>query len=346
MSELAEFSVGYQVMPEEDEFFWKIVADYRESVTEVYFAWPSQPSGRAPVAEEHQEQLLWELQRLRRLGVRLNLLLNASCYGEKAVSVSFSREVVALMDFLMEKVGLEVVTTMSPLVASTVKKHFPRVSRRASVNLRIGTVAGLEYVADFFESYCLQREFNRDRGRLFQLQEWARSEGKELQILANSGCLNFCSFQTFHDNAVAHEKEMKGIDSVQDLPTLCRHFYRDETHRLKFIQNSSWIRPEDIHLHQQVFSGSYKLATRMHGHPRLVLAAYSQGHYEGNLLDLLEPGFSQEWWPLILDNKRFPQEWFPRVLACDKKCQQCQYCRGLTSQVLVALNPEGADRES
>ncbi len=330
-----KFSVGYQVL--EDEFFSEIVSDFKQMVAEVYFAWPGQPSGRAPLKEKFQKQILWELNQLKRLGVSLNLLLNASCYGNRALSFSFSQEVVSLVGYLQDKIGLETVTTMSPLVAKTIKKHFPELKRRASVNMRLGTIASLKYVADFFEGYCLQREYNRDRKRLMEIQEWAEKEGKELQILANSGCLNFCSFQTFHDNAVAHEKQMKGMEPFPDLPTLCRYFYREKSHRLEFLQNSSWIRPEDVPVHHAFFQGTYKLATRMHQHPRLVLAAYTQGYYEGNLLDLLEPGFSQEWWPVIVDNRRFPQEWFRQVLKCEKNCSCCHYCQKAAEKVLINL---------
>ncbi|MCM8768942.1 MAG: hypothetical protein NC911_04600 [Candidatus Omnitrophica bacterium] len=341
MSKVGKLSVGYRVMPEETEFFWEVVADYRESISEVYFAWPGQASGRAPVEEKYQEQILWELEKIKKLGIQLNLLLNASCYGRQALSSDFAREIVSLVGFLIDRLGIGTITTMSPLVAETIKKNFPKINRRASVNMRLGTIAALKYVQDFFEGYCLQREYNRDTSRLSEIQAWAIKEGKELQILANSGCLNFCSFQTFHDNAVAHEKEMDS-NRVSDLPPLCRQFYKHPRHRLEFLQNSSWIRPEDIQLHQQIFFGSYKLATRMHGHPRMVLAAYHSGRYQGNLLDLLEPGFSEDWWPLMVDNTRFPPDWFSQVLTCAKNCWHCDFCCQVAGKVMISLSPEDA----
>ena len=36
------------------------------------------------------------------------------------------------------------------------------------------------------------------------------AEGKELYMLANSGCLNNCSAHVFHDNLVAHEAQIAG----------------------------------------------------------------------------------------------------------------------------------------
>ena len=41
-------------------------------------------------------------------------------------------------------------------------------------------------------------------------------------MLANSGCLNFCAAQIFHDNLVAHESEVSETVNVCDrTPAVC-----------------------------------------------------------------------------------------------------------------------------
>ena len=40
------------------------------------------------------------------------------------------------------------------------------------------------------------------------LKAWADANGKSLHFLVNSGCMNYCSGQSFHDNLVAHEAEI------------------------------------------------------------------------------------------------------------------------------------------
>ena len=79
---------------------------------------------------------------------------------------------------------------------------------RASVNMRLGTVRAMEYVSHLFDSFYIQREYNRDLDRIDELREWAGRNGKRLYMLANSGCLLWCAVQTFHDNMVAHEAEV------------------------------------------------------------------------------------------------------------------------------------------
>lgn len=340
------FSVGFRIMPDESELFSKIVSDYRDSITEVYFAWPGEPSGRSPVAIQHGTLFWEEIRRIASLGIGLNLVLNAACYGSKALARDLA-EHIEMQVGRAESIGLlSAVTTMSPLVARTVRRYYPHIDLRASVNMRLGTVKGMEYVADLFTSYNIQREYNRDPERLHELGQWAEQHGKRLHVLANSGCLNFCSFQTFHDNVVAHENEMRNPEPIPGITTLCRHFYQDRKNWANFLAGS-WIRPEDIAEHSRFFPGTYKLATRMHENPRQVIHAYCSGRYYGNLLDVMEPGLQDVFLPFIIDNTLFPEDWSTRTMRCSKRCHACGYCRDAAEQVFVDLSmfKEGRSRK-
>ena len=84
-----KFAVGYQE-PENREPFSRIVQDYREHICEVYFALPGSPSGRADFAQKGSiDRLEAELDSIRKMGVKLDLLFNANCYqssdGEKTL---------------------------------------------------------------------------------------------------------------------------------------------------------------------------------------------------------------------------------------------------------------------
>jgi collagenase-like PrtC family protease len=74
---------------------------------------------------------------------------------------------------LQESSGLDLVTTTSLAIAKTVKEDFPGVEVRASVNMRLGTVKAMEYVATLFDSFYVQREYNRDLERIGELKQWA-----------------------------------------------------------------------------------------------------------------------------------------------------------------------------
>ncbi len=342
------YCIGYQLPEDDEESLVDIVGEFQGQIDEVYFPWLDMPSGRSPMTSrggavnwEAQARLERDLVSFRDMGVELDLLLNASCYGGLAVSRSLANLVCSVIAHLQDLVGLDVVTTTSPVIAATVKTNFPEIDVRASVNMRTGEVKGMQYVAHLFDSFYLQREYNYDLQRIGELKGWCDSAGKGLFLLANSGCLNFCSVQTFHDNLVAHEKEADETRNLSDLPpALCWEFYQRRENWPVLLQGS-WVRPEDVHHYEGLFP-AMKLATRMHAHPRRVIKAYCREAFDGNLLDLLEPGHGPLLAPSVIDNSRFPDDWFERRAACDKKCHACDYCASVLETVLWPV--AGGDR--
>ena len=338
-----KFAIGYQLSGKNEESFVDIVRDFKDSIEEVYFPWLDMPSGRAPLTNQ-RGIIDWNGQRIqeddlklfKKMGIRLNLLFNATCYGSYGISQYLANIVCSTVDYLSREVGLDIITTSSLMIAKIVKENFKDIDIRASVNMRIGTVKGMEYVSGLFSSFYIQREYNRDLKRLEELKEWADSNNKKLYLLANSGCLNFCSGQTFHDNLVSHEKEINETLNIDKYnPSICWEYYKDRNNRPAFLQNS-WIRPEDMRNYQKYFS-SVKLATRMHSNPGKVIKAYVQEKFSGNLLDLLEPGYGPVFSGYIIDNLRFPEDWFDKTTGCDKKCNKCDYCNTVLEKVLLKV---------
>jgi len=334
------FALGYQ-QPENGEPFAAIVADYRDKVGEVYFPWVGMASGRAALGRacgetdwDAQRILEEDLQELRRLGVKLDLLFNANCYGGRALSESLENEVRAVIEHLGEVCGgADIITTTSLMIARTVKNYYPAIEVRASVNMRIGTTQAMGYVADLFDSFYLQRDWQRDVNYVKKVHDWCGRRGKKLCLLANSGCLRFCPGQSFHDNMVAHDAEIGAMKNVKDwIPHVCWGLYRQPENFVEILK-STWIRPEDIRRYEGL-ADTVKLATRMHSHPRMVIGAYAEGRFSGNLLDLLEPAFSTAFAPCYLDNAAFPADWAEKIAACPADCEACDYCRRVLDQVL------------
>ena len=336
--------VGYRLPNEDGRSFFEEIEPYFSHIDEVFFPWVDMPSGRSALGNSDgyidwraQEHLVEELSAIRKRGIRLDLLLNANCYGAEALSERFRNRILSVIDYLYSRTGgVDVVTTASPFVAECVKKHFPDTRVRASVNMSIGTVKAIEYLDDLFDSFYLQREYNRDLARVRLLSEACRNRGKELFMLANSGCLNFCTGHIFHDNLVAHEKEICGMQNVTDFePLTCVRHFRKAENRNSFLQGS-WVRPEDIHHYEGLISG-VKLATRTHHRPSHVISAYARGKFVGNLLDLCEPGYGALFAPYVIDNTLLPADFFERVTSCEKQCHACNYCRSVFDKACVRI---------
>ena len=337
-----KFAVGFQLYENGQEPFSEIVKDYRESISEVFFAWQDIPTGRSGVASVHgytdwsaQKRAEEELRTIKAMGVKLDLLFNGNCYGQYAISEKLANTVTSVIEYLEEEVGgVDIITTASLAIAHTVKKAFPHVEVRASVNMKIGSIKGMEYVSDLFDSFHVQRDFNRNLEYLKELKKWADKAGKKLVMLANSGCFVNCSGQIFHDNLVAHEHEICEVNNLKDFtPYVCwRALKKPENWHL--LLENTWVRPEDIHNYEGLFD-TVKLAMRMHTHPAMVIGAYSRGYHYGNTLDLFEPGFGRALAPYVINNAAFPEDWFKRTTECKKNCHECGYCRSVLEKVLV-----------
>lgn len=341
---MARFAVGYQLSEDGEESFVELVRDYQDAIAEVYFPWVGAASGRAALGRQRglvdwtaQERLEADLKAFRAMGKKLDLLFNANCYGARAVSQHLENEVGSILTHLDDMVGgVDVVTTASLAVARTVKTYFPGIEVRASVNMRIGTVEAMGYVADLFDSYYLQRDFQRDMSYVKEVRAWCDDNGKKLCMLANSGCLRHCPGQTFHDNMVAHDSEIDEQKNIEGwTPHVCWNLYKNRKNWPAILQ-ATWIRPEDLHNYEEMFD-VIKLATRMHEKPRMVIHAYTDRQYPGNLLDLLEPGFGPACAPGIIANNEFPDDWFLQTSTCDRRCHRCDYCRSALE--LVAVEP-------
>jgi hypothetical protein len=336
-----KFAVGYQQSEITGETFSDIVRDYKEHISEVYFPWVGTASGRNSLGSKRgyrnwdsQNQLEYDLEQIREMGVKLDLLFNANCYGQYAVSEKLANETASILEHLEEVAGgADIVTTTSLAIAKTVKKYFPKVEVRASVNMRIGNTNAMKYVSGLFDSFYMQRDMQRDIPYVKKVKKWCDENGKGLYMLANSGCLYTCPGQSFHDNLVAHDAE---IDEVKNIPNwtphVCWNLYKDRKNWPAILQ-STWIRPEDLHNYDSIFP-VVKLATRLHSHPRMVLGAYTSRDFSGNLLDLFEPSFSSIFAPNYIDNKAFPEDFFEKISSCKRDCEACGYCEKTLEKVL------------
>ncbi len=299
-----KYMVGYQI--QKDSSFVDEIIKYKDSIYEVYFSWGDFANGRNNQLRqsgltpwEAQERQINELKKLAENGIRLNLLLNGNCYGKDSQSRVFFNKIGETIDFLAENLSLDSVTTTSPLIAKFIKNNFGNIKTRASINMRIGTVEGMSYIAEYFDGYYMQREYNRNFDKIKELKDWCDKNGKELFMLANSGCLNNCSAQTFHDNLVSHETEISAMDNAYQFTGVCHEFLEKEENYKALIDNTNFVRPEDMHLYDEYFVAT-KLATRVSRNPITILKSYVNGKYVGNILEILEPAHSI--YPYVLEN--------------------------------------------
>lgn len=308
-----KFSVGYQLR--EDTSFLESIVRNKEHIHEIYFSWADFANGRNNQLRQN-DMTPWEaqarqeadLKTLSSEGVAFNLLFNATCYGKGSQSRAFFRKIGETITYIQERIGLASVTTTSPLIAKFIKENFEGIDVRASVNMSIGTVEGMDYVGEYFDSYYLKRELNRYFYKIRELKQWCTEHDKVLYGLANSGCLNNCSAHVFHDNLVSHENEIAAMDNGYAFEGICKKYLRNAEHAHALLDYTSYIRPEDICLYEGIFP-TMKLATRVSICPEKIIEAYiEQQSYSGSILDLLEPNHTETMYPNLLENREIRSE--------------------------------------
>lgn len=298
-----KFSVGLNFT--NDNFTSSIIKN-KNHIYEAYFSWGDFANGRknqltdeAYTPWELYDKQICTLRALSKENIKLNLLFNANCYGRDSQSRAFFEKIGTTVDYINENFSLASVTTTSPLIAKFLKNNFEKIEVRASVNMEIGTTEGMDYIAKYFDSYYMKREHNRNLEQVKHLSEWCKQNGKKLFMLANSGCLNNCSVHNFHDNLVAHESEISKMDNAYNFCGICKEYLADENNFKSLIQNTNFVRPEDICKYEG-YVEAVKLATRIHNRPESVLQSYVGAKYVGNILELLEPAHSI--YPYVIEN--------------------------------------------
>jgi hypothetical protein len=266
-----------------------------------------------------------DLSRLRAMDVDGVLLLDASCYGGDVVSEPFFRLIERGVQTVKESIHLKAVVTMTPPLAEFLKKAFPKLEIRASVNERIGLVNQMEYAGRCYDGFYLRSDLSRDIRLVEKARKWCDAHEKSLHLVANSGCLYECPFLLEHLNTMGHQAEIAAGGSAWSGRAMqCREALADAANRVQILQGG-WIRPEDLGRMEGFFNTIALLSNDIEQALK-VLKAYTEGRWDGDLLELLEPCHAGLAGLPSLRNDAFPTDWFEKTSTCGHACDGCGYC--------------------
>ena len=334
-----KFAVGHYltVDPDDPKSFAELAKRFAPRLREVYFPWPGLSNARAKVYDkpDDEERIVADLKYCREHGMKLDILANATCYGDKAFTEEQRLQITGIIRHL-DELGLypEIITTTSPYIAKVFKQTFPDIEVRASVNMRLRNTLALEYLAPLYDSYYICRDVQRDLPTFRTMAAWCRDHGKKLCMLANSGCMRNCPWQVFHETLLSHNFNSISHEMVeQNTELLCNR--RFMTKRSADFLRCTWIRPEDVHVFEPELE-TIKLSTREAKYPMEIVEAYVNGSYDGNLLRLMDPIHVFGFRPYRVDNKSFPADWVTSGIAgkCAENCVHCGKCEQILKQVM------------
>ncbi len=262
-------------------------------VTEVFGKLSSDAvgGGRASFAlpSTSRKQFEDHIRAARSKGIGFNYLLNPACMDNREFTRQGQREIESLLEYI-EGAGVSAVTVSLPFLLPIIKKRHPRLKVRVGVYARVDGVSKARFWEDGGAD-CITLEslsVNRDFRLLAALRKALKIE---LQLIVNANCRLFCPLSGQHMVNLSHASQ-KGHPTRGFMIDWC--VMKCSFDKLKDpaqYLRSEFIRPEDLGLYRDLGYDSFKVLER--GAPTPVLArrvkAYSEGRFDGNLLDLIQP---------------------------------------------------------
>jgi collagenase-like PrtC family protease len=247
--------------------------------------------GRAPyqLARISRRRMAEHVLHARRAGIGFNYLLNASCLGNREMTRAGQREIEELASWLCE-IGVSSVTVASPYLLSLFKARYP------SLQVRVSVFAGVDRVrkAQMWEELgadCIVLDSILVNRELASLSRIRRSVRCDLELLVNNNCLAGCALSPMHMNALSHAgQERDGNRGFLIDWCFLRCTERKLRDPVDYLR-SEWIRPEDLHVYEELGYDLFKIAERDLPTPLMAtrVRAYAERRYDGNLLDLVQP---------------------------------------------------------
>jgi hypothetical protein len=199
------------------------------------------------------------------------------------------REIEALLEYI-ESAGVSAVTISLPFLLPVIKKRHPRLKVRVGVYARVDGIAKARFWEDEGAD-CITLEslsVNRDFALLAALR---KALTIELQLIVNANCQLFCPLSGQHMVNLSHASQ-KGHPTRGFMIDWCvmKCSYDKLKDPVQYLR-SEFIRPEDLGLYREMGYDSFKVLERGAPTPALTrrVKAYSEGRYDGNLLDLIQP---------------------------------------------------------
>lgn len=259
-----------------DELYGKLTSD---------FLGGGRPSFLLPrVSKKYVANYIKEVHKNK---LSFNYILNSTCLNNLECTKLGQKKIYSFLDWLAS-IKVDAVTISLPFLLRLIKKEYSQFKVVISIQAGVNSIQGAKRLedlgADRITLLCT------DVNRNFKLlREFSRNIKCELQLIANNNCLFKCPFYMYHSvtNAHASQNTYNNKNFVIDFCFVNCQFQRFK-YPFNFI-SSPWIRPEDVHYYEEIGIDRLKLVDRAMKTEAisLIVDAYTNRYYDGNLLDLL-----------------------------------------------------------
>ena len=228
--------------------------------------------------------------RVHGMGIQFNYLLNASCMGNAEYTREGQRAIRDTLDWC-DSIAVDSVTVGQIYLLQMIKKCYPRLKVRISAHRFTDSVRKARFWEDHGADCIVLNEtaFAREFGALKAIRAAVKCD---LSLIVNNSCRQDCAIAGTHASSMSHGS-LHQPGKKQALP-LDYHMLFCLDYRLREPVNyvrANWIRPEDLHVYEEMGFDNFKIVERNTPTPELLkrVDAYSKRRFEGNFFDLVLP---------------------------------------------------------
>ena len=261
--------------------------DYPE-VSTIFGGMPNSliSSGRPTqnIAKVSDDDVRLNIRKAHEKGWSFDFNINSSCTANLELSPKGFKATMKYIEHLCE-LGTDAVTIMNPNLIGLVKANFPNLRVNLSTFQKVTDVAEARRFEDLgVDMLMLSEHINRDFKALAAIRQAVECE---LTLVANVGCVYNCPNMHAHANSIAHSGA-KGSSGMfaESFQLYC---FSKRLESAEEVMKIRWIRPEDVHLYEEVGIDMLKIIDRSSFTNVLAerVKAYCERSFDGNLIELL-----------------------------------------------------------
>jgi collagenase-like PrtC family protease len=300
------------------------------------------------MAENQVEEYI---ERAHSAGLKFDYILNAPSMVNMEWDENTHRELLEQIRWITS-MGVDSVTVTIPYLIELIKRQFPQLDVRVSTIAHVSSVARAKLFESLgADSITLDINVNRD----FTLLKAIRSAVNcGLTVLLNNLCLYQCPYEYYHHDTLGHASQSYNPLNGYYEDYCVLRCTLDRLWDMSQAIKCRWVRPEDIHVYEEIGIDMFKTSGRSMPTERILNAAtaYSSRRYQGNLYDILnvitpKVGFGNSDLPgvqnnvigslprLYIDNQALEGfiDFFKKQ-DCLSGCSHCDYCQQIANKVI------------
>ncbi len=284
-------------------------------------------------------------------GLKFDYLLNAPSMSNMEWDERTHRELLIHLNWIAS-IGADSVTVTIPYLVELIKRQFPQLEVRVSTIAHVNSVARAKLFESLgADSITLDINVNRSFGALKAIRNTVSCE---LTVLMNNLCLFQCPYEYYHHDGLGHASQNYNPLRESYVDYCVLRCTLDRLRDVSQVIKCRWVRPEDIHVYEDLGIDMFKISSRAMPTEKILRAAkaYSSRHYQGNLYDILnvvppKAGFASSALPseqgngigspprYYIDNQALEGFLdFFRKQDCSSGCDHCGHCQRIADKTI------------